>query len=72
MSAGQNKANKFLLHGLLVLLATITLVPYAWLIIASLKSQDDFFSGMFFPPGDGFLGIGWDNRRCLYGGGRRN
>jgi multiple sugar transport system permease protein len=71
VSAGQNKANKYLLHGLLVVLAIITLVPYAWLIIASLKGQDDFFSGIFFPPGDGFLGIGWDkltldNYKALY------
>ena len=42
------------------MLALIVLFPFAWLLVASLKSQEDFFSGMFFPPGDGFLGIGWD------------
>jgi ABC-type glycerol-3-phosphate transport system permease component len=41
-------------------LAIVTLVPYAWLIIASLKGQDDFFSAIFLPPGDGVFGIGWD------------
>jgi multiple sugar transport system permease protein len=48
------------LHALLIMLALIVLFPFAWLLVASLKSQEDFFSGMFFPPGDGFLGIGWD------------
>ncbi len=60
MSATERKASKVALHATLVLLAVIVLTPYAWLIISSLKTQEDFFSGMFFPPGDGFLGIGWD------------
>lgn len=60
MSAGQRKINKWVLHTILVIIAIITMVPYAWLIIASLKSQDDFFSAIFFPPGDGAFGIGWD------------
>lgn len=60
MSAGQRKASKWALHTTLVVLAIITLVPYAWLIIASLKGQDDFFSAIFLPPGDGVFGIGWD------------
>ncbi len=60
MSAGQRKASKWALHTTLVVLAIVTLVPYAWLIIASLKGQDDFFSAIFLPPGDGVFGIGWD------------
>lgn len=60
MSVGTPKANKYALHAMLVILAIITLIPYAWLIISSLKGQDDFFSAIFFPPGDGLLGIGWD------------
>lgn len=48
------------LHALLLSLAIVVLMPFVWMIIASLKSKDDFFSGMFFPAGDGFLGIGWD------------
>lgn len=71
MSAGQRKLNKWGLHVVLVILAIVTLVPYLWLIIASLKSQDDFFSAIFFPPGDGAFGIGWDklsfdNYRTLF------
>jgi len=48
------------LHTILILLAIIVLFPFIWLIIASLKSQADFFSGMFVPPGDGLFGLGWD------------
>jgi len=71
MSAGQRKINKWILHSILVLLAIVTLVPYVWLIIASLKGQDDFFSAIFLPPGDGAFGIGWDklsldNYRALF------
>jgi len=53
-------ARQTLLQLGLVLLAIVTLVPFAWLIIASLKSQQDFFASAFFPPGDGLFGIGWD------------
>ena len=60
MSAGQRRMNKLALHAVLIVLAIITLVPYLWLIVASLKSQEDFFSAIFFPPGDGLFGIGWD------------
>lgn len=72
MSATERKGSKVALHATLVLLAVIVLTPYAWLIISSLKTQEDFFSGMFFPPGDGFLGIGWDkltlgNYKNLFG-----
>lgn len=59
--AAPSKRSKFITHAVLILLATLVLIPYAWLLISSLKSQDDFFSGMFFPPGDGFLGIAWDS-----------
>lgn len=41
-------------------LGVVTLVPFAWLIVASLKSKDDFFRTMFLPEGGGFFGIGWD------------
>ncbi|MFI4897608.1 MAG: carbohydrate ABC transporter permease [Phycisphaerales bacterium JB059] len=47
-------------HAALLPLALITLIPFAWLVIASLKAPEDFFSSMFLPPGDGAFGIGWD------------
>lgn len=49
-----------LVHALLALFAALTLVPFFWLICAAFKSQADFFSSLFLPPGDGWLGIGWD------------
>lgn len=38
----------------------LTLVPFLWMICASLKSQQDFFSSQFLPPGSGLLGVDWD------------
>ncbi|MGF1452089.1 MAG: carbohydrate ABC transporter permease [Opitutales bacterium] len=35
------------------------LLPFIWLLCASLKTQAVFFEGQFLPPGDGFLGINW-------------
>jgi len=58
--ANPSKAKRSITHLILLLLAVIVLMPYAWLLVVSLKSREDFFSGMFFPPGDGFLGIAWD------------
>ncbi len=62
MSAGRRSPlwRRLLLQGLLGLLAVVTLVPFAWLIIASLKNREDFSQSMFLPPGEGLFGIGWD------------
>ncbi len=60
-SQPKSKSSRIATHLVLILLAIIVLVPYAWLIVASLKTKEDFFSGMFFPPGDGFLGVAWDS-----------
>ncbi|MCC5822503.1 MAG: carbohydrate ABC transporter permease [Phycisphaerales bacterium] len=51
---------RWTLQAVLATLAVITLIPFAWLLIASLKSGEDFFGAIFFPPGEGPLGIGWD------------
>lgn len=48
------------LHASLVALAILVLTPFAWLIVASLKSREDFFSALFLPGGDGLFGIAWD------------
>ncbi len=60
-SARPSKLSRSLTHFVLIVLAIVVLLPYAWLLVASLKSREDFFSGMFFPPGDGFLGISWES-----------
>jgi multiple sugar transport system permease protein len=46
-------------YGLLTIFAAITLVPFAWLLCASFKSNADFFSSLFLPGGGGFLGVDW-------------
>lgn len=60
-TANPSKLSRSITHIVLIILALIVLLPYAWLLVASLKSREDFFSGMFFPPGDGFMGIAWDS-----------
>ncbi len=47
-------------HVPLGVLAALTLTPFFWLIVASLKSREDFFGSMFLPDGEGPLGVGWD------------
>lgn len=48
------------IYALLAVFATITLIPFAWMVAASLKGSKDFFESLFLPGGDGFLGIAWD------------
>jgi ABC-type glycerol-3-phosphate transport system permease component len=60
MSAARSRWPTIANHALLAALAGVTLVPFAWLIVASLKSQEDFFSGLFLPRGRGFLGVAWE------------
>ncbi len=49
-----------ILHGLLILFAVLTLVPFAYMVCGALKSKYDFAATLFLPAGDGWLGIGWD------------
>jgi len=35
------------------------LLPFAWLVCASVKTQEVFFESQFLPPGDGLFGINW-------------
>ncbi len=46
-------------YGMLAFFAIITLIPFAWLLCAAFKSNTDFFSSLFLPTGDGFLGVDW-------------
>jgi multiple sugar transport system permease protein len=51
--------------------AVITLIPFAWMVTAALKTKADFFTSLFLPGGDGFLGVDWgrltlDNFRRLF------
>lgn len=47
-------------HVVLSAIAVVVLLPFVWMVIASLKSPEDFFDGLFLPRGDGFLGVGWE------------
>jgi ABC-type glycerol-3-phosphate transport system permease component len=46
-------------YGLLSVYAVLTLIPYFWLLCGSLKANEDFFSSLFLPMGDGFFGVDW-------------
>lgn len=79
MSVGRRSPlwRRLLLHTVLGVLAFVTLVPFAWLLIASLKNREDFSQSMFLPPGDGLFGVGWDrlslqNYQNLFGLGFGN
>jgi ABC-type glycerol-3-phosphate transport system permease component len=44
---------------LLVMAAVITLVPMIWMACAAFKLNEDYFTSLFLPGGEGFLGIAW-------------
>lgn len=58
-------------YGVLVFAAIITLIPFAYLIFSSFKTEEAFTSGPFWPTGDGgpfdvdFSGFTLDNYRNL-------
>ena len=41
-------------------IAVVMLIPFAYLVCASFKNNQDAFDYLFLPGGDGFLGIAWD------------
>src|SRR2546426_4819175 len=49
----------WLLYGLLLLCAAVTLIPFLYLVCSAVKTRATFFSSLFLPPGNGFLGIDW-------------
>jgi len=48
-----------LLQALVWFAAIVTLTPFAWLAVASIKRSEDFFTTLFFPKGEGALGVAW-------------
>mgnify|MGYP006268811905 CR=1 FL=1 len=48
-------------YAILLLFTFLTLVPLVWMFISSFKSEADFFTSLFLPSGDGFLGVAWGN-----------
>lgn len=49
-----------LAHTVLLAAAVLIVIPLAWLVCASLKRNEDFFTSLFLPSGDGFLNVGWE------------
>ena len=49
-----------LTYGALIVFSIMTLIPFLWLLVGSFKSNEDFFTSLFFPVGDGFLGVAWE------------
>lgn len=41
--------------------ALLTLIPFIWMICASLKSKEEFFTSQFLPRGDGLFGVAWNH-----------
>ncbi len=39
--------------------ALLVLLPFLWLACAALKRNEDFFTSLFLPAGDGWLGVAW-------------
>lgn len=54
-------ASTVAIYSFLIFYAVLTLVPFVWMVTAALKTKEDFFSSIFLPRGDGFLGIAWDH-----------
>ena len=44
----------------LLAFAAVMLIPFAYLVCASVKSNADFFSAPFLPAGNGPLGVAWE------------
>jgi ABC-type glycerol-3-phosphate transport system permease component len=59
-SASAGRAGMTAAYALLAAAAAITLVPFAWMLCAALKTNEDFFTSLFLPlRADG--GIAWDH-----------
>ena len=54
------RTGTLVIYALLGFFGLLTLMPFFWMICASLKTPADFFSSQFLPPGDGLFGVGWD------------
>lgn len=54
------RLRSFSTYVVLLACSAVVLIPFAYLVCASVKTNADFFSAPFLPPGEGWLGIGWD------------
>ncbi len=49
-----------LAHALLCFAALLVLLPFVWLVLATFRTNEDFFPSLFLPTGDGVFGVAWD------------
>ena len=49
-----------LTYGALIVFSILTLIPILWLIVGSIKTNEDFFGYLLLPGGDGLFGVAWD------------
>lgn len=59
---------------ILIPVTLIIVAPFVWLVCAAFKTNEDFFTSVLLPRGEGFLGIAWDrltlnNFRTLFAQG---
>ena len=59
-TTGQRTARIVFVYVPLLACSVVILLPFAYLACASIKTRSDFFSSLFLPSGEGFLGIAWD------------
>ena len=50
----------------LITFAVLTLIPFAYLAAASVKTGPDFFGSLFLPHGDGLFGVAWDRLTSIH------
>lgn len=66
-----NRSRNLLAYAAVLPATLLVLIPFAWLLCAALKRNEDFFTSLFLPRGDGALGVAWervtfDNFRTLF------
>ena len=59
-AASEARWARWVVLGVLLVFTTLTLLPFIWMLCASVKTPEDYFTHQFLPTGHGFLGIAWD------------
>ena len=55
------RPSTLVIYVLLAGFGLITLLPFLWMICAAMKTQQDFYTSQFLPPGNGLFGVAWDH-----------
>jgi multiple sugar transport system permease protein len=57
---------RFCLYLILLIASVITLTPFAYLACGAFKTNDDMFTALFLPPGDGAFGVAWSHLTTVH------